>query len=318
MARKKETVEANNESTKTVDTKKIVNDIKKELIEEKEKILKELNDIVDKQVEFRVSIRMKEEEKKFIRGKNAKIIKRDIFIIILIAIIGYFSYCLYDIDYFNFKISESNEKVLKDEENIKSQPSKDSSFYIEKYGYLIEQMQLDESGTYEFYSLLPTVDSISNELKLKIAYKNLRDEIKENNQNLISFKADDLHISLESVLGSNISIKDSSFIYDNTKFLYYNDSYIGEEDDNSNTKLLYKIYDARETDNLLIFDVAICKVSQDNKLLDIYNNIIAEQYNDEDLSNYVNILPKYKYTFENNNGVYNYSKIESIDLTNND
>lgn len=312
MSRKKDTSENKDEEKKTINTKKIVDDIKKELNEEKSKILEEINDMVEKQVEFRVSVRMREEEKRLVRGKNAKIIKRNILITILLVIVGYLAYCLYSVDYFKLNKIEENKNISLKEENTIKDDSKDAESYIEKYSYLVDRMQINDSDIFEFYSLLPTKDNIPNDLKLKIAYKNVDEEDKEKNQNLISFKSDNLHASLKSIFGDDVDFKDNSFMYNNTKFLYYNDNYLGEEIDDSDYNFLYKIYNARESDNLLIFDIVFCKLSSDNKLLDIQDKVILDNYNNEDLSDYVSILPRYQYTFENKDGDYVYSKIEDI------
>ena len=101
---------------KTIDIKAIEIELKGYLEDRKEDITKEITTKIDEQIEVKVTKRLKEEEKKLNRGKTGKIITRDIIIILLLAVIGYFGYCLYDIDYFNIrtKVVDKNNNNQKD------------------------------------------------------------------------------------------------------------------------------------------------------------------------------------------------------------
>jgi len=56
--------------------------------------------------------KLKEEEKKLIGNKTRKIIVRDIIIVLLIALIGYLAYCLYDLDFHNIKTIVTNKEKI--------------------------------------------------------------------------------------------------------------------------------------------------------------------------------------------------------------
>ena len=132
-----------NKKKKEIENKIDINSIKEELNkhlkEQKEEITKELNSKIENQIEFNITKRLKDEEKRIMRGKTGKIIRRDIIIIILLAIVGYFVYCLYDVDYFNIrtKIVETPKEPSNDKQNDEDNNNEpvvdikpDSSYYI--------------------------------------------------------------------------------------------------------------------------------------------------------------------------------------------
>ena len=107
---------------------------------------------------------MKEEEKKLSRGKTGKIICRDIIILLLLAVIGYFGYCLYDVDYFNIRTKvvdktsdnkkddeiKNNDKEDNNEPVVDTKP--DSSYYIKNYGYLLDNILIDDEEIYNLFT----------------------------------------------------------------------------------------------------------------------------------------------------------------------
>ena len=71
-----------NKKKKEIENKIDINSIKEELNkhlkEQKEEITKELNSKIENQIEFNITKRLKDEEKRIMRGKTGKIIRRDI------------------------------------------------------------------------------------------------------------------------------------------------------------------------------------------------------------------------------------------------
>ena len=115
------------------DVKKEINDVKKNL---KDDIIKEIRfeanttvkDDIKEQLIIDINNEIKDnvrrEQKNIIRSKNLKIFKKNIFILLLIGVIGYFGYCLWDARYFWFMKSKNVENILKktDKEVIEEQP----------------------------------------------------------------------------------------------------------------------------------------------------------------------------------------------------
>lgn len=308
-----------NNQSREQNTKKIVDDISKTLYSKKEEILKELSNKIDKQVEISVSKRLKEEEKKFIRGKKGKIIRRDIFIILLIILICYLCCCLYDVNYKNIKtIITSNgnlelEKPPNSNNDEKEKKEEFNKYYIEKYGYLVENMQILGDSKLYIYKNKTTKYNMPNDIKLKIAYKNLIANKTIYEGKTINFKSEDLLDSYRSIFGQESILNNETFTYDNNRFIYYDNMYLGfVENNTSDTIVLYKIDDAYIEDEKLIFEVIVAS-KENNTLTNVLNNkVVLENYNNEDLSEYKDKLSKHKFVFIKVNDKYYFSSIDKM------
>ncbi len=315
--KKKETKE------KTIDIKSIEIELNQYLEDRKEDITKELTTKIDEQVDIKVTKRIKEEEKKLIRGKTGKIIRRDIIIILLLALIGYFGYCLYKVDYFKIKTKivetpKENENKNDHNNDIKEptnnqepveEPKLDSSYYIKNYRNLIDNIIINDEEVYTLFNKSTTINNISNDLILKIAYKNLDKKYITNENNMLTFHEDSLLESAKTIFGNDITYKNTLFNYNNIKFMYYNETYIGLKESETKINLLYEIIDAKIEEDKLIFNIIATKLTDEGNLVDKENNIILEKYNDEDLLEYQEKLPKYQITFENINDNYIFNDI---------
>lgn len=299
----------------TIDIKSIEKELNKYLEDKKESIVEDISKKIDDQIELRVTRRMKEEEKRILRGKNGKIIRRDILILILIAIISYFSYCLYKVDYFHIRTikeeAKTEEKIpenpANNEEEVKEEPIKID--YIKEYRYLVDNIQIEDVAIFNLYNKKITKESISNELKLKIAYKNISEErlIKDEKNNTITYNKEDLLESAKKIFGEGVTLNNEAFTYNNIRFIFFDDAYIGFNEDLKKTNFVYKIVDAKEEENKLIFDVLVAKISENNELLNNKNKIVIEDYQEEDLEEYKDKLSTFKISFtkENDNYIFN-------------
>ena len=159
---------------------KFKNDIIKEIRYEANTVVKDdIKEqlIIDVNNEIKDNIR--KEQRKLIRQKSFKIFKKNIIILILIAIVAYFSYCLWDARYFKFmKDKTIVEKVVKEENNEDNKEIeiiKDKSWYIENYGYLLDNMKLslpmDNSNIYYLFNENYNITNIKDTIKLNLAYK---------------------------------------------------------------------------------------------------------------------------------------------------
>lgn len=311
------------EKDKAIDIKSIEIELNQYLEDRKLDITNEITTKIDEQIELKVTKRLKEEEKKINRGKTAKIIWRDIIIVILLAIIGYFGYCLYDVDYFNIrtKVEVPKEKEpTNDNENKPQEPNNnsepvednkpDSEYYIKSFSHLIDNLLINDESVFELFNKSTNKNNISNDLILKIAYKNLDKLYITNDNNMITFHEDSLLESAKKIFGEDINLKNTMFSYNNTKFMYYNETYLGLKESDVTIDLLYKAIDAKEEDNKLTFNIIAAKLNTENSLIDKDNNIIIENYNNEDLTEYKEKLSEYKVSFEKQNDNYIFSSIE--------
>jgi len=321
MAKKINETKKKEEIENTIDTKKIKKDLEKYFEEKKEEFTTCILDKVDEQIELKVAKRLKEEEKKFVRGKTGKIIRRDILILLLVAIIGYFSYCLYQVDYFHIRTKVVDS--LKEPDNQDNQNSQDNSqdttesvlhdnaYYIHEYRYLVDQLQIDDEAVFNLYQKKLTREDLPNELLLKVAYKNLKKEQISEKENMITFKENDLFLSASQIFGNDVVLKNQIFTYNHIRFMYYDDTYLGFMEECQNVGLLYDIADAKMEEDKLIFDVVVGRL-EDKKLFDNKDKVVVENYQDEDLLKYKDKLSIYRFTFLKEDDHYIFSCIESI------
>lgn len=309
---------------KAIDIKSIEIELNNYLEDRKVDIIKEINSKTDEQIEIKIAKRLKEEEKRIIRGKTAKIIWRDIIIILLLGVIGYFGYCLYDVDYFHIRTKvvlpnvkepdKDNDSEIKEPNN--QEPVEDnkpnSEYYIKNYSNLIDNLLINDEAVFDLFNNKTSINNISNDLILKIAYKNIDRLNITNNDNMITFHEDILLESAKKIFGDNIKIINTMFSYNNIKFMYYNETYLGLKESDVTVDLLYKIIDAKEENNILTFNIIATKLNTENNLLDKDGNIIIENYNNEDLLEYKDKLAEYTISFTKQDDNYIFYGIESI------
>lgn len=322
-----------NKETEIKEEIKTVESYEEELVnflnEQKENITSEISTKVDEQIELQVSKRMKEEERRIVRGKTGKIIRRDLFIIILIAVIGYFGYCLYKVDYFNIRIKPAEPTPnIKDSEPSKEEPKKDNEepsepiikdehdteYYLKNYGYLLDNININDESIFKLYQGKINLENIPNELVLKIAYKNLSKETINTDNNMITFNSEALLNSATKVFGSNIYLKHELFNYNSTKFMYYNDTYIGLKEPENKIGFISKVSEAKEENNKLTFKVVVAKLTEENQLINNLNELVIENYQNENILDYQDKLSTFEVTFtyniESNN--YSFTSIEEV------
>lgn len=299
-------------------------------------IIKNLNNDIDEQVKTSISKKMREEEKKIIGNKNRKIITRDFIIILLIALIGFLGYCLYDLDFYNIKTIitnkekidnvianndlEKNENTIK-EDNInnkedkkeeKQEEVKTSKYYIENYKYLLDKIQLTGNNELYFYKSAVDKKEIPNNIKLQMAYKNLDSSKKKIENGTISFKAEDMLKTCKELLGDDVTINNEIFEYNNNRFLCFNDTYLGflGKDEQVKSNVIYVIENAYEKDNELVFEIVAAK-KQENKLVNIITEQpVIEEYKGEDILTYKNNLSQYKFVYSKAKDNYYFERVE--------
>ncbi len=256
MANKKEDI------TKDKDVKKILNEIDNQINNKKEEMLKEFTEKMDEQIEIAVQKKVEQIEKKIVKTKNGKIFRRDIFIIILFVVALYLAYCLYEIGYFNKNLENNNNNSISQNDTINADVKEEilpASYYIEKYSYLVDNVQIP--NFIQIFQNGITKDTITNNLKLQIAYKNLDETDKEDNGTVISIASEKILTSYQNICGDDETIDFTNFEYENLKFLYFNDTFIAgkENDDNTLTAPTsttnYQLVNAYKQDNILTFDV---------------------------------------------------------------
>lgn len=276
--------------------------INKELESKKTEILKELDSKIESKVDAVINEKIKDYEKKIVRSKNYKIIKRDIVIILLLGLIIYSGYYMYKNDYFGI-----NNKIDNTVDNSIDIVELDSSYYIENYHYLVENIFIEDIELLDIFKK-NTISSndISNTLKLKISYYNIKN--KQTDDGNIIFSKDDLLSSYQTIFNDEV-INNQTFTYNNTRFIYYNNMYIGYVMDDDNINIKYDIYNSYVKEDNLVFEVVVGRV-MDNNIINVYDDSILE-YNGN-IKDYVDRLSKYSFTFKNIQDKYYFSRLDRI------
>lgn len=287
---------------KELDRKK--EDILKEVEDKKEEVVKELDSKIESKVEVAVNEKIKTYEKKIVKTKNYKILRRDIVIIILLGLIIYAGYYMYKNDYLNIIINKNNVITPN---NPQEETKYDSAYYIKNYGYLINNIFINDNELLDIFKKdLITTNDISNSLKLKISYFNIKN--KQNDDGNIIFSKEDILSSYQTIFNDTV-INNETFTYNNTRFIYYNNMYIGYELPNEELNIKYNIYNSYLKDKDLVFELVVGRVV-DNNIINIYDDRIME-YNGN-INDYQGLLTKYSIIFTNNNDKYYFNKIEKI------
>ncbi len=288
---------------KELDSKK--EDILKDLEDKKEDILKELDNKIESKVEVVVNDKIKSYEKKIVKTKNYKILRRDIVIIILLGLIIYAGYYMYKNNYIN--ISSIKNNTINTPNNSKEEIKYDSAYYINNYHYLIDNIIINDNEILDIFKKDSiTTNDLSNTLKLKISYYNIKN--KQNDDGNIVFSQEDILSSYQTIFNDTV-ISNATFTYNNTRFIYYNNMYIGYELPSDEINIKYNIYNSYLKDKDLVLELVIGRVV-DNNIINIYDDSIRE-YNGN-ITDYQELLTKYSITFTNSNNKYYFSKIEKI------
>ncbi len=309
--KKEITNEITNDIQKKVE-KKVVDSVVNTIKNEAQEQLKD--DFVD-EVKTEVKGQIIKEEKRLLRHRKWKIIRRDIFIIILCCIIGYLGYLLYkgiDID-----ISTKNNKVSKSVETKEAEVVKDTNWYIENYGYLLDNMHLKLPGEninkYYLYNNTMDENNINSSIKLIMAYNILKSEKIKDENNTYVISNDDMKHAYNKLFDSEY--KESNFSIDCMTYVFNNNKYVALKNECSNInnyEIKEEITNMYE-ENDYIFIETVMGVTNGSKLYNYTNlyNPITETL-DNNLLDYRGSLNSYKYTFRKSGDYYKFIKIEKL------
>ena len=306
---------------------KFKNDIIKEIRYEANTVVKDdIKEqlIIDVNNEIKDNIR--KEQRKLIRQKSFKIFKKNIIILILIAIVAYFSYCLWDARYFKFmKDKTIVEKVVKEEnneENKEIEIIKDKSWYIENYGYLLDNMKLslpmDNSNIYYLFNENYNITNIKDTIKLNLVYKFI--ENKSENEYSYIISEDEMKKAYFKFFGTNDNYNPVSFTVDCMQY-YYNEyekifvAYKFTCDSSNPFHIKQEIKDMYEENGNIIIETVMGVYNDYNYLfnyMNLYNAIATDFDGSKSILDYEANLNTYKYTFKKLENDYYFDSIEKI------
>ena len=275
-------------------------------------IIKNVNKKIEEQLDNKIEILAKEKlnvmEKRFIKYKNNKIRKRNIIIILLLLVIALETKIIYDN---NYKLGYKKETIIKKEKINKEEH--DLDWYKKNYGYLLDNINTNFEDTAYLYKEVENENSLDNKTKLNIAYQNIKN--KSSNNGIISIENSKLKEEYNKMFNDK-DYKEENFDNNCINFIYNKktNNYMAIEIECDNEKEIKKeiinVYE--ENDNIII--EAIVAIKDENKLENIYEETIEENYKNESLSNYKENLNTYKYTFIKDNNSYKLDKIEKFNI----
>lgn len=268
-----------------------------------EELKEELTNYIDKQFKKGWSEEVDKANKRLIREKNKKIIFRDIIILVLLGVIGYSVYILYDLKFFDkyFQHSSTTREVVPDDPKKEDEPVKEEvkeptlEELVNEYGYLLNNILISEESEYisDYYD-----GNLSDELKNYLALNNVDFSkiTEEDDYNIID--EDTLIDAYNKLFGEDY--ESISFNYNGNKIRYLNklQYYITDtklEKVSSNIKR--EIVDIKVDDNNVVI-TTIEGLIKGNKLYNIVNEKEVKNYNNGELKKYEDKLNEVIYTFK--------------------
>lgn len=255
--------------------------------------------------------------RKIERRRRCGVIVRDIIILVLAAIVGYFGYCLYDAKYFDFMKSEcertGNCQVASNQDSEQEKEPeliKDTAWYQQNFGYLYDSLKInlnaDKVSAYYLYSDDYKVSEIQPNYLLAMAYNRLNSNITYDSDKGIMIPADDLRNSFVNLFGSAEYFTKKNFTYDCADFTYdkESDSFITPSiqcNSTSNRQIIEEIDEIFEDGNALYFLTTATIYDKSEESFYSFDNLfkpVAEGVTREDFSKNKGLLNKYQYKFK--------------------
>ncbi len=244
---------------------------------------------------------------------------RDLLILLLLAAVGYAAYCLYDAKYFDFLKPECERNgtcVEEKPETIQPEETRDTAWYIERYGKLFDDVQLNlDPNSLDAYYLYNN-DHRANELlpayALGIAYNRANSTVDERSNTVVVTEAE-MRRAFQDMFGSLDGYVTESFTNGCLNFSYDRNGgrFIAERREcnynNSNRSIVEKIDKMYEEGNALyvlttaaIYD----KLARSfYRFSDPFQAAVVNVDPDDLQQNSVN-LNQYQYQFKKTDGKY--------------
>ncbi len=260
-------------------------------------------------------------EKRIIKYKNFSIFKRDLLIIIFFIIISVETYMIIANNYSIKKIDDTDKNIVEvnknqdDKTDIDTEEVKDKNWYINNYSYLMNNIKTDlKDNKFYLYTGEHSVDDMDNSVKLNMSYQILDKNKINSNDGVIKVSSSDIKDAYKRIFGTLDSFSNGNFSNDCINFIYNAtlDTYMAidtscEANDNKILEQIENIYE--ENDNIVIETLVGVLNKQDKTLNTIDGNNVINNYNDQDLSEYMDKLDKRTYIFEKREDNYYLKKV---------
>ena len=276
-------------------------------ISEKDRIKQELTDEIKEDVKRRVV----KEEALLSRKKSLKIFRLSVYIIILLAAVGYGVYRLYKTD--NFDILDNNytkPSTTVTGTEVTTVTTKTVDELKEKYSYLVNKLYIDDVNI-----LLgnKSVAELNPSERLTIAYYSLSNGDVTREGRVITVTGAKLQEAYKEIFGNNALFSNADFTASGIKFAYLTsqDSYFGISDIAIERNIQSEILEITE-DKGNVKITMVVGLTKDHNLysLNDLNNPIVTNYASS-VMDYKDSLTKVEYTFNNVEGAFRLNRIQA-------
>lgn len=227
----------------------------------------EILDYAKERIDIEVENSLKKVEKKIVKRKNIKIIKRDIMIVLLLVLCSFLTYELYDMGFFNkYLVKETANKTESEEKQDKQDEVIIKEDLKEKHKHALDNISIKSNSKYinDYYN-----GNLTNELKLELTLNLIPlDKIENDEENYLIDNS-----TMEEYFNKlfNSSYKASSFSYgsNKVKYLKKQEVYLASDEITKNESKIKKIItDVQENDDEIIIST-IEYIVDNNKVINI-------------------------------------------------
>ena len=265
------------------------------------------------------------------RRRRVGVIVRDIIILLLAGVVGYFGWCLYDARYFDWMESrpETNEPEPSDNQEIDGPEVvvKDTRWYINNYGYLFEDLQIglnaDNVEAYYLYSDDRKVSEIKPAYLLGMAYNKVMPETSSaeaTTETSSSVAAADLRTAFDGMFGTTDYFEKVGFTHGCKKFAYARetDSFVTENNNctlSSEREVVEEIDEMYEEGSVLYVLTTAAIYDEDEASFYSFDNLFKPAVTNakkEDLTKNRVVLNRYQYQFKKTGEKYHFSGVVKL------
>ena len=275
-------------------------------ISEKDRIKQELTDEIKEDVKKRIV----KEEAILSRKKSLKIFRLSVYIIVLLAAVGYGIYRLYttdNIDVLDYRYTKTTTEAG----DVTTTPTttKTVDELKDKYSYLVNKLYIDDVNI-----LLgnKSVAELNPSERLTIAYYSLLNTDVNRDGRVYTVSAAKLEEAFKNIFGNNAIYTNTDFTANGIKYAYLSsqDTFFGISDAAETERNIQSeiISIVEEKGNVKITVVVGLKKENNLYALNDLNNPIVTNYASSVLD-YKDSLTKVEYTFNNSDGALRLSKI---------
>lgn len=237
------------------------------LTEIKESLRNEFRSYLDEKLEDRFLDKIEDANKKLLREKSRKIWTRNIFILILLVLIGFETCALYQRGFFDSFFNRTKTEQIQSAEPTSENSNADSTKkpsldeLKEKYASLLSPFRLSKSSAYlsDFNS-----GNLSNELKLYFALNSLDFSSLETEEDYNLVSKDSLLSSAEKLFTPS-DLTPASFDYNGNRLRFFEklNSFVSAE-------LLKK----SDSENLVALEISEIKEENDSVIIKTNDNLV--------------------------------------------